>query len=95
MPHTMDFLDLREDQLHIIHQKVLEPGQITLGTGHPQGGNKLSRDPGKGVVDQEFRVYGYNNLFVADASVFPSSIEGQSPTTVMAMADYASEFIAG
>lgn len=94
MPHTMDYLELKEDQLHIIQQKVLEPGQFTLGTGHPQGGNKLSRDPKKGVIDQEFRVYGYNNLFVADASVFPSSIGVNPQLTVMALADYASEFIA-
>ena len=90
----MDYLELKEDQLHIIQQKVLEPGQFTLGTGHPQGGNKLSRDPKKGVIDQEFRVYGYNNLFVADASVFPSSIGVNPQLTVMALADYASEFIA-
>jgi choline dehydrogenase-like flavoprotein len=94
MPHTMDFLELKEEQLDIIHQKVLEPGGITLGTGHPQGGNKMSRDSNKGVISPEFKVYGYNNLFVADASVFPSSIGVNPQLTVMGLADYASEFIA-
>jgi choline dehydrogenase-like flavoprotein len=72
----------------------LEPGGVTLGTGHPQGGNKMSRDPQKGAIDSEFKVYGYENLFVVDASVFPSSIGVNPQLTVMALADYASEFIA-
>ena len=93
MPHTMDFMELTEDQLHIIHQKVLEPGGITLGTGHPQGGNKMSKNKNKGVIDPEFKVYGYNNLFVVDASVFPSSIGVNPQLTVMGLADYASEYI--
>ena len=54
----------------------------------------MSRDPDKGVIDPEFKVYGYNNLYVADASVFPSSIGVNPQLTVMALAHYASEFIA-
>ncbi|RYY12959.1 MAG: GMC family oxidoreductase, partial [Chitinophagaceae bacterium] len=93
MPHTLDYLELTEDNLHLIRQNVLKPGGITLGTGHPQGGNKISKDPKKGVVSPEFKVYGYNNLYVVDASVFPSSIGVNPQLTIMALADYAAEFI--
>jgi len=45
-------------------------------------------------VDPEFRVYGYDNLFVCDASVFPGSIGVNPQLTVMALADYAAPFVA-
>jgi choline dehydrogenase-like flavoprotein len=41
------------------------------------------------VVDEQFRVHGTENLYVCDASVFPSSITVNPQLTVMALADYA------
>ena len=67
---------------------------ITLGTGHPQGGNALSRDPARGVVGEDFRVHGYSNLHVCDASVFPSSLTVNPQLTVMSLAHYAARRIA-
>ena len=53
-----------------------------------------SKESDLGVVNDEFAVYGYENLFVCDASVFPSSIGVNPQLTVMALADYAVPFIA-
>ena len=94
MPHTMDFLELTKDKISVIREKVLEQGGITLGTGHPQGGNKMCSNSDQGVVDPGFKVYGYDNLYIVDASVFPSSIGVNPQLTVMALADYASKYIA-
>ena len=44
----------------------------------------MSADP-KGVVDPDFRVHGYRNLYVCDASVFPTSIGVNPQLTVMAL----------
>jgi choline dehydrogenase-like flavoprotein len=66
-----------------------DPSMVTLGTGHPQGGNALG-----GVLDPDFRVRGYENLYVCDASVFPSSLTVNPQLTVMALADYAAPLIA-
>jgi choline dehydrogenase-like flavoprotein len=41
------------------------------------------------VVDGNFAVHGFDNLFVCDASVFTSSIRVNPLNTVMAIADYA------
>ncbi|QXD16814.1 GMC family oxidoreductase [Rhodocaloribacter litoris] len=62
---------------------------MTLGTGHPQGGNALSADPRRGVVGPDFRVHGFDNLYLCDASVFPTSLTVNPQLTVMALAQYA------
>jgi choline dehydrogenase-like flavoprotein len=73
---------------------ALDPRELTLGTGHPQGGNALSPHPERGVVGPDFRVHGYDNLYVCDASVFPSSLTVNPQFTVMALAHYAAPRIA-
>jgi choline dehydrogenase-like flavoprotein len=67
---------------------------LSIGSGHPQGGNALSGDAGKGVVDPSFRVHGFENLFVCDASVFPTATTVNPQLTVMALAEYAAPGIA-
>jgi choline dehydrogenase-like flavoprotein len=73
---------------------VAEADDIAYGSSHPQGGNPMSDDPGCGAVDSNFRVHGFDNLFVCDASVFPQPIQANPQLTVMAMADYAAAGIA-
>ena len=95
MPHTLDFHEwVDPSDLVRLRQIVTEDGAITLGTGHPQGGNRLGRNAEACVVDETFRAYGYDNLYVCDASVFPSSIGVNPQLTVMALADYAAPFVA-
>jgi choline dehydrogenase-like flavoprotein len=43
------------------------------GTHHHMGTTRMSVDPAEGVVDPNTRVHGWDNLYVAAASVFPSS----------------------
>jgi choline dehydrogenase-like flavoprotein len=72
-----------------IRKLASDPDFITLASSHPQGGNAINRDPGKGVVDEQFRVHGYDNLYVTDASVFPGSVQVNPQMTVMSLARYA------
>jgi choline dehydrogenase-like flavoprotein len=76
-------------QLVRLDEVVMRPAWMSLGTGHPQGGNAISEDPARGVIAPDFRVHGYRNLFVCDASVFPSSLTVNPQLTVMALAHYA------
>jgi choline dehydrogenase-like flavoprotein len=81
------------EQVDELDDIVRDNTDIGLHTSHPQGGNAVSRDPAKGVVDERFRVHGLENVYVCDASVFPSSVTVNPQLTVMAMADYAASGI--
>ena len=77
-----------------LRKDVKASPDISTGTGHPQGGNVMSNDPATGVVDENFKVFGYDNLFVCDASVFPTSLGVNPQVTVMSLAHYAAPLIA-
>ncbi len=72
-----------------IRENLRKPDDMILTSSHPQGGNIMSNDCSMGVVDSNFKVHGYNNLFVCDASVFPTSLGVNPQLTIMALADYA------
>jgi choline dehydrogenase-like flavoprotein len=73
-----------------IDEHVVSTRRFSFGSAHPQGGNPMSANPQAGVVDTDFGVHGYDNLFVCDASIFPSSVTVNPISTIMAIADYAS-----
>lgn len=74
-------------------QRVRRTEDLLFGSAHPQGGNVMSDDPRRGVVRSDFRVHGFANLFVADASVFPTNLWANCQATVMAMAYLAADSI--
>jgi choline dehydrogenase-like flavoprotein len=94
-PSSYEHLELAsEDDLGLLDERITRPDDLSLGSAHPQGGNAISEDPGRGVVGMDFRVHGYENLFVADASVFPTNIWANCQATVMAMAHHAARSVA-
>jgi len=89
-----DFVIKHKRDLDKIDDLVQKTSDINFGSAHPQGGNPMSEDPKIGVVDNQFKVHGFKNLSVADASVFPENIWANCQATVMGMAHVASDFIA-
>lgn len=62
------------------------PPGIAVPTGfHHMGTTRMHRDPKRGVVDENGRVHGVGNLYVAGASVFPN-YEGYPTLTLVALA---------
>jgi choline dehydrogenase-like flavoprotein len=59
---------------------------LSVGTGHPQGGNAMSNDSAIGVVDDQFRLHGFSNLRICDGSIFPDSAGVNPQWTIMALA---------
>ena len=68
---------------------------LGFGSSHPQGGACLGHDSERDVVDRDHRVRGIDNLFVADASLFPHSVRVNPMLSIMAVADLAVESIGG
>lgn len=61
-------------------------GTCTLGTQDGRSG-------GNAVVDLDTKVYGTDNLFVVDASIFPGMITGNPSAAIVIAAERAAERI--
>lgn len=59
--------------------------ELGLYASHPMGTCRMGADPERSVVDPQGKVWGMGNLYVADASVFPSSLGVNPQVTVMAL----------
>jgi choline dehydrogenase len=75
-------------------RRLLRDGSnLIFGSAHPQGGNTLSDDPRRGVVDSTFRIHGFRNLRVVDASVLPTNLRANCQATVMALGYVAADLL--
>jgi choline dehydrogenase-like flavoprotein len=83
-----------EKDLHIIDERGVSAGSLSMGSAHPQGGNRMGGTVEGSVVDSYSKVYGIDNLFVCDASIFPTSIGVNPQWTVMAFSKRAAENLA-
>ena len=94
MPNTWRYDEVTDlAGLDDMERRVQDRRYLTMGTGHPQGGNPMSRSPDRGVVDADFRVHGMENLYVCDASVFPTSLGVNPQMTIFGLAHYAARRI--
>ncbi|MGK7653006.1 GMC family oxidoreductase [Roseovarius sp. B08] len=66
-----------------VRQNDFEKASI-IDMGHTAGTTRMSDDPGNGVVDRNCKVHGIKGLYVAGASVFPTS--GHANPTLMIVA---------
>jgi len=66
----------------------------TPATNHEIGGARMGSDPRTSVVNAQCQVHEIPNLYVVDASVFPSSSEKNPTLTIMALAARAADNIA-
>jgi choline dehydrogenase-like flavoprotein len=63
-------------------------------TNHEIGGCRMGSDPRTSIVDATCRAHDVPNLYVVDASVFPSSSEKNPTLTIMALASRTADIIA-
>jgi choline dehydrogenase-like flavoprotein len=69
------------------------PNELLLVTFHQMASCRMGANARSSVVDAEHRVWGIRGLYVADASVFPTSSGVNPMLTVMAMAHRAAGMI--
>ncbi len=58
-----------------------------LVTPHPLGGCNMGADPSRGVVDHKGEVFGYRNLYVADAAIIPEALGVNPSRTIGALSE--------
>ena len=63
---------------------------VSYGSAHQMGTCRMAVSERAGVVDPRGKVFGTDNLLVADASVFPSASGVNPMVTNMAISDYIS-----
>lgn len=64
-----------------------------LITPHPLGGCGIGNSPAAGVVNHAGEVFGYRNLYVADASVIPRALGVNPSRTIGALAERIAKII--
>jgi len=84
----------REDWLRRVDSAGWGPNQLLLVTFHQMASCRMGSDARGSVVDAEHRVWGIRGLYVADASVFPTSSGVNPMLTVMGIAHRAAGVIA-
>jgi choline dehydrogenase-like flavoprotein len=66
---------------------------LDISAFHPLGTCRMASDPDQGVVDENGEVHDVKNLFIADGSIFPSSMGVNPQETIMAFANRIADFI--
>lgn len=77
----------------IIDVKNFKTGNVSISAAHLMGGAIMGSDPKNSVTDSFGRVHGFENYYVADASLFPSAVEVNPYLTIMALADRVAEAV--
>lgn len=77
---------LPADDVGKLDTMPLDPRGYTSVLSHLFGGAVMGGDPARSVCDEEGRVRGVDGLWVADASVLPSTLGVNPQHTIMAMA---------
>ncbi|RYP69262.1 hypothetical protein DL771_006230 [Monosporascus sp. 5C6A] len=77
--------------IRVLEEADNRPPLTPFGSAHQMGTCRMSAREADGVVDPRGRVWGAGNLYVADASVFPSASGVNPMITNMAIADWIAQ----
>lgn len=88
VPYHTDPLVLRPgDDPAVVVRRGVREGEIPIASTHPQSTCRMDGDPRRGVVDAFGASHDVRGLFLADMSVFPTSLGAPPQITTAALAD--------
>jgi choline dehydrogenase-like flavoprotein len=94
VPYWVDPLVLEPgDDLGAIEERGVREGEIAISAAHPQSTCAMGSDPSKSVVNEFGESHDVPGLFVADMSVFPTSLGAPPQITTAALADRTAHHI--
>ncbi|HEU4385963.1 MAG TPA: GMC family oxidoreductase [Anaeromyxobacteraceae bacterium] len=70
------------------------PARVGLFSAHAMGGCAMGGDPKRSVVDSRLKMHHYENVWVVDGSVFPTSLGVNPQETIFALARWAADHVA-
>jgi GMC oxidoreductase len=89
----LDTISARSD-VDQLRERRIRPGHLRLTAFHPMGTVRMGRDPQGSVVDSFGRHHAVEQLWVADASTFPTCVGVNPQMTIMAFAKRSAELLA-
>uniref|UniRef100_A0A7C3ZF15 FAD-binding protein n=1 Tax=Archaeoglobus fulgidus TaxID=2234 RepID=A0A7C3ZF15_ARCFL len=90
----LNFPVVKTDDLNKL-EKIgrLHPNMLIWSAYHPQGTCRMSAEPYNGVVNSYCRSHDFENMYIADASIFPSCVRVNPMISIMAFATRTAEYI--
>jgi choline dehydrogenase-like flavoprotein len=85
---------LRRGDVPAFEAAAISPSALRLEAFHPMGTARMSPDPRQGATDVDGSVHGTEALYVADASLLPTSIGVNPMMTIIAVASRVSRRLA-
>jgi choline dehydrogenase-like flavoprotein len=82
------------EEAHALLDRRWKARDIPMTANHIFGSVPMSRDRRRGAVDMQGRLKGIDNLWIADASLFPSPSGVNPQATVMALSDIVTRRLA-
>ena len=86
---------LKPGDLAKFEATTFRASELRLEAFHPMGTARIAADPGEGVCAPDGSVNGTRDLYVADASLFPTSVGVNPMMTVIAFAKQVARGVAG
>jgi choline dehydrogenase-like flavoprotein len=87
------WIDRESDLAKIVPSRV-RATDLELGAFHPMGTCRMHANPRQGIVRHDFQHHQVSDLYLADASWFPTSLRVNPQITIMAFATLAAREIA-
>jgi choline dehydrogenase-like flavoprotein len=94
-PNIPRFGVLKPGDLAQFEASRLKASELRLEAFHPMGTARISADPREGVCAADGSVYGTPGLYVADASLFPTSVGVNPMMTIIAFSKQIARGLAG
>lgn len=92
-PH-LRYATTMEEIDKLVEVSPFEPCQVPVFVAHVMGGCAMGTNERKSVVDSRtLRHHGFDNLFVIDGSVFPTSLTVNPQLSIYGLASWASQFV--
>nr|WP_255449919.1 MULTISPECIES: GMC family oxidoreductase [Myxococcaceae] len=92
--HARPVVVRRAEDLPLLERAPWEALRVKVFSAHQMGGCAMGGDPARSVVDSRLRYHGLDNLFVADGSVFPTSVGVNPQQSIFGLARWGAQHVA-